>query len=434
MHSELSLPEPVRSSTHVLESIIAAQAEMTDAMPDSDAIMRLVTRHAMALTGATGASVSIRDGDELYLPVNVGFTAGWEGARFPLASTLAGQCLLTGEQVFVPDVDDVAPEASEITRDSHVRTFLAVPLRHEDRVVAVLSVVAQQPCAFGEDAILVVQLLARIAGSKLGHAQAFSDLQAAWEEAKRARAEVAEFASVIAHELGSPVAAIQNAAEVLGMAALTPQQSRARDLIEMESRALRMLVGDLRAASTLEREAFDLHRRVVSVDALVMEAGDFAHAVDSSHPVHVQVGSQLSVLADPGRIAQVLRNLVTNAVKYTPAGAPIEIRSWRDQDWVWVAVDDRGPGIAPEDMDLIFTRFGRARHRSDHKIPGLGLGLYLSKRIVEAHGGKLLVTSTPGDGATFAFSAPLAAAEGQHAAVGSAAGMPGAAVLPLRPT
>jgi signal transduction histidine kinase len=408
MQTESPLPEPVSASAQVLASIIAAQAEMTAAMPDSDAIMRLVTRHAMALTGATGASMSVRDGDDVFLPVNEGFTSRWEGVRFPIASTLSGQCMLTGEQYFVPDVDYAAPEASEIARSSHVRTFLAVPLRHEDRVVAALCVVAPEPYAFGENEILVVQLLARIAGSKLAHAQAYNELRAAWEDAKQARTEVAEFAGMIAHELGSPIAAIQNAAEVLGMGALNPHQDRARELIELESRALRMLMGDLRAASSLERESFDLHLRDVPLDALLVEAGDFAQAFDGTHPIHVQAGSQLTIQVDPGRIGQVLRNLVTNAAKSTPPGAPIELRAWRDQDRAWIEVVDKGPGIAPEDMDLIFSRFGRARHHTDHKIPGLGLGLYLSKRIVEAHGGEFVVTSTPGEGASFAFSVPLA--------------------------
>jgi signal transduction histidine kinase len=432
MQNLLPFPEPASPSAQVLARIITAQSEMTAAMPDQDAIMRLVTRHAMALTGATGASISVRDGDEVYLPVNEGFTAQWEGTRFPIGSTLSGRCLLTGEQYYVPDMDFVSPEASEISRSAHVRTFLAVPLRHHNHVVAALSVAAPQPYAFGEDEILIVQLLSRLAGSKLAHAQAFHDLREALEDAKQARAEVAEFAGMIAHELGSPIAAIQNASEVLGLGTLSPHQDRARELIAAEARALRMLVGDLRAVSTLERDAFDLQWRVVGLDTVLLEAGDFAQTVAGSHPIHVQAGSGLQIEVDPGRIAQVLRNLVTNAAKYTPPGTPIELRAWRDQTptpvqdqdsdqiredqtreaperaRVWIAVVDQGPGIATEDQALIFAKFGRARQRGEQAIPGLGLGLYLSQRIVEAHGGELVVTSTPGQGATFAFSVPLA--------------------------
>jgi two-component system NtrC family sensor kinase len=170
MQTESILAEPVSPSAQVLTSIITAQAEMTAALPDTDAIMRLVTRHAMELTGATGASIGVRDGDEVYMPVNMGFTSSWEGARFPIASTLTGQCLLTGEEIYVPDLDVIAPESSAVARLADIRTFLAVPLRHEARVVATLSVASPEPNAFGENEILIVKLLSRLAGSKLAHA------------------------------------------------------------------------------------------------------------------------------------------------------------------------------------------------------------------------------------------------------------------------
>jgi signal transduction histidine kinase len=133
----------------------------------------------------------------------------------------------------------------------------------------------------------------------------------------------------------------------------------------------------------------------------------------------VQAGSGLRIDVDPGRIAQVLRNLVTNAVKYTPPGTAIELRAWADParqaeapageaGWVWLAVVDAGPGIAPEDRELIFAKFGRARQTGEQAIPGLGLGLYLSQRIVAAHGGELVVSAPPSGGACFAFSVPRA--------------------------
>jgi signal transduction histidine kinase len=395
-----------------LARILEAQAEMSAALPNRDPIMRLVTQYAMELSGATSASIGVRDGDEMYMPVSEGFTNELEGTRFPLASTLLGHCLLTGEQYYVPDLQLITPARGEIALAAGIRTFLAVPLRHQDHVVAALSVAAPQAHAFGEDKVLIVRLLSRLAGSKLAHAEAFNEFSVALAEARQARTETAEFAGMIAHELGSPIAAIRNASEVLGMETLDPHQARASDLIEVESRALRLLLGDLRAASSLERESFDLHQRVVSLDALLVEAGNFARTVAGSHPIHVHAGSSLEIWVDPGRIAQVLRNLVTNAVKYTPPGTSIEMRSWRETDGhpdrVWIAVVDQGPGVAPEDMERIFARFGRANHHVNAAIPGLGLGLYLSQRIVEAHGGEFVVTSTPGQGSSFAFSVPLA--------------------------
>ncbi|MBA2277277.1 MAG: ATP-binding protein, partial [Chloroflexia bacterium] len=112
-----------------------------------------------------------------------------------------------------------------------------------------------------------------------------------------------------------------------------------------------------------------------------------------------------TVLADPVRIGQVLRNLLGNAVKYTPPGTPVELRA-RPADapgWVRVEVADQGDGIHPDDLDRIFDKFGRGRRSSSGWIAGTGLGLYLSRRIVYLHGSDLTVTTTTGAGATFGF-------------------------------
>ena len=102
-----SLSPPVQADARVLAEIVSAQTEMAAAMPDSDAVMRVLARRAMALTEATGASIAVRDGDELFFPVNEGFTAGWENARYTVASTLTGHCVITGELYSVPDLYEV---------------------------------------------------------------------------------------------------------------------------------------------------------------------------------------------------------------------------------------------------------------------------------------------------------------------------------------
>jgi signal transduction histidine kinase len=103
------------------------------------------------------------------------------------------------------------------------------------------------------------------------------------------------------------------------------------------------------------------------------------------------------------RIGQVVRNLLTNAAKYSPAGTPITLRTTRRGDRVRIEVVDRGGGIHPDDLHRVFEKFGRGRDVTGDKTAGVGLGLYLSRRIVRAHGSDLKVDSTPGTGCVFSF-------------------------------
>jgi signal transduction histidine kinase len=109
------------------------------------------------------------------------------------------------------------------------------------------------------------------------------------------------------------------------------------------------------------------------------------------------------VWADPERIEQVLRNLLGNAAKYSAPGTPIEIRAIRVGSRVRLQVLDEGFGIGSDDVERIFEKFGRGHDASGRRIPGVGLGLYLSRRIVQAHGSELAVQSEPGKGSTFGF-------------------------------
>jgi signal transduction histidine kinase len=107
------------------------------------------------------------------------------------------------------------------------------------------------------------------------------------------------------------------------------------------------------------------------------------------------------VLADPERIGQVLRNLLSNAAKYSPEGTPIELRLLGKKGGVGLEVADRGPGIHPDDAARIFEKFGRGRE--GRQTPGVGLGLYLSRRIVRGHGSELSVRTRLGEGSAFGF-------------------------------
>jgi signal transduction histidine kinase len=170
---------------------------------------------------------------------------------------------------------------------------------------------------------------------------------------------------------------------------------------------LDVLVADMQATAAVERDDFKAMLRPVEVGELVHDAVRFAESHAPQHPLETAVAGvepHTRVQADRGRIGQVLRNLLCNAAKHAPAGTPISLRAAPAADGrIRIEVADRGPGIHPDDVTRIFEKFGRGRNGGDAPVPGVGMGLYLSRRIVRAHGSDISVHSRPGAGSVFAF-------------------------------
>ena len=218
-----------------------------------------------------------------------------------------------------------------------------------------------------------------------------------------------DFTAMIGHELASPIASLRAYAAALATGALDRgQQATVGAALDGEAQLLAALVEDLRAVARAERVAFDLRLAEVELRPILLDAAAFARSLPGEHPLADIQDCDARVLGDRERIAQVLRNLLVNAGKHTPPGTPIELRATRLGERVRLEVADRGPGIRPGDAERIFEKFGRGRATAENMVAGLGLGLYVCRRIVEAHGGELAVEGTPGGGATFWFTLPLA--------------------------
>jgi len=214
----------------------------------------------------------------------------------------------------------------------------------------------------------------------------------------------ADFTAMVAHELGSPIAAIRAWTTILASRRLAPEgQAEALAAVRAETDALAALLADMRAAAAVERADFAVQPRPVPVAALLAGAAAHAETLAGAHPITAAIEAEGRVLADPERIGQVPRNLLGNAAKYSPPGAPIELRARGNGGRVRIEVADRGYGIHPDDRARIFEKFGRGRDQAGRKVPGVGLGLYLSRRIVRAHGTDLTVESTPGVASVFGF-------------------------------
>lgn len=214
----------------------------------------------------------------------------------------------------------------------------------------------------------------------------------------------ADFTAMVAHELGSPLSAIRRLSEMLATGCITAdRQSRALTAIQTQLDVLSALIADVQASAVIERDDFVVHTRPVPLDALLAEVIAFASSLPGEHPFTVSPSLHVQVRADPERIGQVLRNLLSNSAKYSPPRSPIQLMATRQMGRVRIEVTDHGYGIHPDDLNRIFEKFGRGRDRSGRKVSGVGLGLYLSRRILRAHGTDLAVNSELGIGSTFTF-------------------------------
>ena len=226
-----------------------------------------------------------------------------------------------------------------------------------------------------------------------------------------------EFLATLAHELRNPLAPISSAADLLRMArADEAQQRRLGEMIGRQTRHMTGLVDDLLDVSRVTRGEIALDLRPVDLREAIAEAVEQVAplAAAKSQGIETQAGAgPAMVMGDRKRLVQVLANLLNNATKYTPAGGRIAVELSMPAERVVLAVRDNGIGMSADLMEHAFELFTQETRKTDRSLGGLGVGLALSKRLVELHGGALSVCSEGKDqGSTFVVSLPaLAEAE-----------------------
>lgn len=217
-----------------------------------------------------------------------------------------------------------------------------------------------------------------------------------------------EFAAVVAHDLRDPIQAILLDVELL-------RRQRAGDVvtapwsrierIERSARRLGQITHDVLDSARIELHRVQLEREPVEIVAAVQALLERLGPALGRHPVTFEAAGSVTVSADPVRLDQICTNLLDNAAKFSAEGAPIHVRVAAVDDGVAVSVHDQGVGLTPEELRRLFERFYQSKRARARKT-GLGLGLYITKGLVEAHGGRLAVESEPGRGSVFTVWLP----------------------------
>ncbi len=343
------------------------------------------------------------------------------GHRMPPGSGVVGlavterRMVVTGSVLTDPRIGLPSPVREQHERLGH-RLVVATPLVVDGVVIGTLALNDTAPRGFGDAERALLQALANHAAVGIRNAQRFQRERKAREEAEASNRAKDEFLAMLGHELRNPLAAIGSGVAVLNRIAVADERGAvARQVITRQVAHLRELMDDLLDVGrvttgkiVLSRRAADLGAVARGTWAVLESTGTFAR-----HAAKLEVEPAWADV-DETRMAQVIENLLTNAVKYTPAGGEIVMRVCREDDAAVIRVTDTGIGMAGTLLPRVFDLFVQGERSRDRGKGGLGIGLTLVKRLMEMHGGTVTAASEgPGRGSVFTVRCPAvpAAAE-----------------------
>jgi signal transduction histidine kinase/DNA-binding response OmpR family regulator len=333
-------------------------------------------------------------------------------AGFPREAGIPGRALRERRTVLVPDVSQ---EPEHLSLSPASRSAAAVPILSGEELVAVLHVEADAPRDLDRGRLITLETLADGIGIILRNAELYQALErgnAKLVELDRTRSEVV---NIVAHDFRAPLAGVLGHAELLEWKPDAPREERTESARAIVQAATHMasLVEKTLKTTRLETGHFPFEFSVIDLSATLRGVLS-RRPEDALHPLELDLPDDpLPCWADRDRLAEVMENLLSNATKYSPEGGAIRVSVRSEHEVVTVRVNDRGIGIADEDLSRLFRPFSRVRNRRTSPIEGSGLGLYICERIVRAHGGRMWVESEPGHGSAFSFSLPLFGAAAQ---------------------
>lgn len=336
-----------------------------------------------------------------------------------------GRALTDDETVVIDDVADerrYPPSLHPWTvtlRELGCHSIVLVPLRAGDDIVGALAAAFPWTGRPDDDDLNFLEAYADRAGAVVVRARSYEEERAASAELAEIDRQKSEFLALVSNELRTPLTAVRRYVEtVIADWDRLPDAERRGLLAAASSNAdeLTRLVGQLLDFARTDAGVIDIVPQPLEVRAAVTFALEDLGPVVADHYIEVDVPERLAVLADATGFDHVLKNIVTNAVQYSPAGSGVVVRASSQNGEVVISVADEGIGITPAEQERVFDRFYRSGDSRDRRSGG-GIGLTIARRFTEMHGGRIWVESTPGRGSTFSFSLPVTELVGDAGAV-----------------
>jgi len=388
---------------------------------DLETVLTTIVSRAVQLSGLDGGVVFEYDeGVEEFVHRAATETGGAlaearRSTRVRKGEGVVGRTAITLEPAQVPDITVPGAHESRLREnliESGIRAVLAVPMVREGLLIGSLVVSRNRPGHFPAETIELLRTFATQSALAIQNARLFHEIADKSRQLEAASRHKSAFLANMSHELRTPLNAVIGFSEVLAQGMFgeinEKQTEYLHDILE-SGRHLLSLINDILdlskiEAGRMELEAtdFDLPQAIQNALTLVRERA-LRRGIALHHVIDARVAD---IRADERKVKQVLLNLLSNAIKFTPEGGRIEVRAASTDGIVEVSVADTGIGIAPEDQETVFEEF-RQVGTADRKAEGTGLGLALSQKFIELHGGQIRVTSQVGVGSTFTFTLPV---------------------------
>jgi PAS domain S-box-containing protein len=338
------------------------------------------------------------------------------------------QPLLVGEGIIGQVVSTGYPSLTTNVRGSYDTTnpgtyhpspvklasLLILPLRTRREMIGALIIAANDPeRAMTDDKLPLAEVLAERAALAIENAKLYTEQVEARRKVEDLSRLKDEFLSIASHELRTPVTSIKGYTQLAKMLIKEGDLNTSEEYLDIaldQIDRMSRLILELLDVSRIETGRLEIRREPIAWAHFVRDVVHRHHTAVSDRRFHVSVPDDAKIVTgDRDRLEQVLGNLLENAVKYSPDGSDVTVTVDDRGDIYVTAVCDRGIGIPTDELGQVFERFHRGRQVSSTNYGGLGLGLYITKQIIERHGGSIWVESKEGHGTTFYFSLPAAA-------------------------
>jgi PAS domain S-box-containing protein len=332
------------------------------------------------------------------------------------ASTGVSHVLKTGKAEYYPYISDDmlvatarSEEELELARKIGFTSAILVPLCLQTKCIGVITfVTAETKRRFTPADLAMAEEVASRAALAIQNARLFS-------EAKQAVQMRDDFISIASHELKTPITSLKVYAEVLKKQLVLPgvssDASRFLERINTQVDKLTGLIHDLLDVSKVQRGKLEFRKEPVSLEEIIVDSVDTISHTSPKHTIYIEGTIKKQIYGDKDRLGQVITNLLTNAIKYSPRGKKIIVTLSQEKEYAKVSVKDFGIGIAKTHQEKIFGRFYRVSDVAEKTFPGLGIGLYISNEIIKRHNGQMQVQSAKGKGSIFSFTLPYNSTE-----------------------